>query len=107
MSTEILSQDLRYAVRALRKAPAYSIATIITLAIGVGASTAIFSMANGVLLRAMPAGVLSRPQAMSAGPRLVHLRQPSASSDNEGFSVLEVKDLNQSLKTAAGVVEYH
>jgi predicted permease len=51
MSLDHLRQDLRYASRGLLRTPAYSIVTILTLALGIGANTAIFSIVNGVILR--------------------------------------------------------
>ena len=49
-----LRHDVRYAVRSYVKAPSFTVAVLATLALGIGASTAIFSMVNGILLQPLP-----------------------------------------------------
>ena len=52
---ETLWQDLRYAVRTLARTPAFSAVAILSLALGIGANTALFSLMDVMLLRSLPA----------------------------------------------------
>jgi putative ABC transport system permease protein len=54
MVVETVWSDVKYAIRSYAKTPSFTLAVVATLALGIGASTAIFSMVNGIVLRALP-----------------------------------------------------
>ena len=96
---EGVAADIKYALRALRHTPAFTTVVVITLALGIGANTAIFSVVRGVLLKPLP---------HRDGDRLVYLRQ-SADGPGQGdlnFSVPEVSDLRHGVPSLGGIAEY-
>ena len=97
---DALSQDARYAWRSLSNRDGFTTAIILTLALGIGANTAIFSAIYGVFLRPLP---------YEDGDRLVLVTQqaPRAELDNILFSVKEIADYRALNRTLDAVVEYH
>ncbi|HMF97066.1 MAG TPA: ABC transporter permease [Vicinamibacterales bacterium] len=92
-------QELRIAIRNLRRVPGFALAFVLTLGLGVGANTAIFSVINGVLLRPLP-----YPEA----DRIMHLRQPqtAAGVEDSSFSFPEVAHYRSQSKTIDQFVEF-
>jgi putative ABC transport system permease protein len=95
---ETTLQDLRYGIRVLAKNPGFTLAAVLTLAAGIGANTAIFSVVYGVLLRPLP---------YAQGSDLVVLHQKTATADDLRFSVPEINDYREGNKTLTSVVEHH
>jgi len=80
---ETIWQDIRYAVRMLRKTPSVSIIVVIALALGIGANTAIFSVVNAVLLRPLP---------YEQSERLLFLNEKSEALDEMSISYPNYQD---------------
>ena len=96
---ESIASDIKYALRALRHSPAFTAVVVITLALGIGANTAIFSVVRGVLLKPLP---------HRDGDRLLYLRHSmdGPGGSNVLFSVPEVRDIRSGAKSLAGIAEY-
>lgn len=90
---------IKYAIRSLARARGFTLAVILTLGLGIGANTAIFSVVRGVLLRPLP---------HEDGDRLVYLRHSMDGPGGENilFSVPEINDFRASSRALAGLAEY-
>jgi predicted permease len=95
----MLISDFRYAVRSLSRARGFTLAVVLTLGLGIGANTAIFSVIRGVLLRPLP---------HRDGDRLVYLRQSinGPGGENINFSVPEILDFRNGARSLGGIAEY-
>jgi putative ABC transport system permease protein len=91
-----LLHDLRIAARLLSRAPALWITVALTLALGIGANAAIFSVVRGVLLR---------PLVNRDENRLIYIRESASGigADNTYFSIPEITDLSANLKTISQI----
>jgi putative ABC transport system permease protein len=97
---DTLAQDVRFGVRSLLRTRGFTVAVVLTLGLGIGANTAVFSVVRGILLRPLP---------YAHGERMVAVRQDDANAGvrNLGFSVAELQDLSAAARTFDGVAEYH
>ncbi len=98
-SLEELGRDVVVAVRSLRRAPGFALAVILTLALGIGANTAMFTLLRGTLLKPLP--------HREAG-QLLYLRQsaPGAGQADVNFSIPELTDLRATSRTIAAFSEF-
>ena len=97
---DTLLLDLRYALGRFRQQWLATAIIVITLGLGIGATTAIFSVVNGVMLNATP---------FADAERLVLLQQSQPKVDNTqlGFSALEIADYREQASSLAEVAEFH
>src|SRR6266851_5172667 len=91
--------DLRVAVRSLDRTKGLAITVVLTLALGIGANAAIFTLVRGVLLK---------PLVNRDEDRLIYIRQsaPGIGDDNSTFSVPEIQDLRASVKTLSAFGDF-
>src|SRR5688500_6342196 len=94
-----LLTDFRYALRSLSRVKGLAITVIVTLALGIGANAAIFSVVRGVLLR---------PLVNEDEDRLIYIRQsaPGLGMENAVFSVPEIHDLRARVTTLSAFSEF-
>src|SRR5271167_2962207 len=94
LKLEVLIRDLKVALRSLARTKGLAITVILTLALGIGANAAIFSVVRGVLLR---------PLVNRDENRLIYIRQsaPGIGVEDAAFSVPEIQDLQSRVKTVS------
>src|SRR4030088_1201701 len=92
-------RDMRFAVRSLGRTKGLAFTVVLTLALGIGANAAIFSLVRGVLLR---------PLVNKDEDRLIYIRQSAAGigAENAKFSVPEIRDLRAKTRTLAAFGEF-
>jgi putative ABC transport system permease protein len=99
LKPQFFLQDLRIALRSLSRTKGLAITVVLTLALGIGANAAIFTLVRGVLLR---------PLVNRDEDRLIYIRQsaPGIGVDNANFSVPEIQDLRASVKTLSAFGDF-
>src|SRR5437588_8086161 len=92
LNPELMFRDLKIATRSLMRAKGLSITVVLTLALGIGANAAIFTLVRGVLLK---------PLVNRGEDRLIYIRQSARGlgTENANFSVPEIQDLKERVKT--------
>ena len=90
--------DFRYACRSLSRTPGFTLVALVTLALGIGGTTAIFSVVDGILLRPLP---FPEPSA------IVSLaRHGSGQRDDSSFSAPDFLDYRREVRAFAGLAGY-
>src|SRR5919108_4369950 len=94
-----LLSDLRFALRSLARVKGLSLTVVLTLALGIGANAAIFSVVRGVLLR---------PLVNRDEERLIYIRQsaPGLGTENTTFSVPEITDIKSRVTTISAFGDF-
>jgi putative ABC transport system permease protein len=93
----VLMQDIRYALRSFRRAPGFTLVALITLALGIGGTTAIFSIVDGMLLRPLP---------YSDPGRIFRINRLGANGGLDSFSAADYRDLKKDATSFAAIAGY-
>jgi predicted permease len=96
---ENVLQDVRYAVRALRRTPGFTLAAVLTLALGIGATTTVYSIVNAVVLRPLP---LHAPERLV---RLWEINPHGNDFSSSDASFIDLRERNRSFEQVAAFSE--
>jgi predicted permease len=99
-SLERFWQDLRYSLRMLRKNPGFAAAVILSLALGIGANTAIFSLLNAVVIRPLP---VADPQQLVQFTNTIRLWETGPNNWNDLFAYPQLERFQTHSKTLSGI----
>ena len=93
----MLLQDIRYALRSFVRAPGFTLVALLTLALGIGGTTAIFSIVDGVLLRPLP---------YSDPGRILRINRIGANGGLDSFSAADYRDLKKDATSFSAIAGY-
>jgi putative ABC transport system permease protein len=93
----VLVQDIRYALRSFIRAPGFTLVALVTLALGIGGTTAIFSIVDGVVLRPLP---------YNDSSRIIQLVRVAPNGSRDSFSPPDYRDVKKDATTLSAVAGY-
>jgi len=93
----VLVQDIRYALRSFQRAPGFTLVALVTLALGIGGTTAIFSIVDGVLLRPLP---------YSDPGHILRVNRVGANGGLDSFSAADYRDLKKDATSFSALAGY-
>jgi putative ABC transport system permease protein len=93
----VLVQDIRYALRSFLRAPGFTLVALLTLALGIGGTTAIYSIVDGVLLRPLP---------YSDPGRILRINRIGATGGLDSFSAADYRDLKKDATSFSALAGY-
>jgi putative ABC transport system permease protein len=93
----VLVQDIRYALRSFLRAPGFTLVALVTLALGIGGTTAIFSIVDGVVLRPLP---------YTDSQRILRLNRIAANGATDSFSAADYRDVKKAATALSAMAGY-